>query len=154
MKKKQATKTVLICRPQQTQNKVHNELLKRIIELFSIFGYTPIFSQLEEKQNNINIIKQQFKKADIVLILPGGIEIIEYLFTCIHENKKIEKPKEIILLNFGHFYQMLIDTLIYYSTNEYKDESILNFLITYNTEDEIEFLLEQKEKKLLLNINS
>lgn len=102
-------------------------------------------------QNTFQRTEALYKKADIIIFLPGGTGTLSELFACLEENRTTSLPKKIILFNYNNFFEPIIDFIHYCVTNHFNSESIYDYFHICNTEEEIkQIIIPQKKKELTL----
>lgn len=113
---------------------------KDLENLPSTFGY--IYPNTFERTECL------YKKADIILFLPGGTGTLSELFSCLEENRTTPVPKQIILYNYDHYFDKVLDLIYYCVTNNFNDESIYEYFTVCSTQEELKTLIAEEPEEV------
>lgn len=80
------------------------------------------------------------KKADLILILPGGIGTIDELFTVIESKRAKEHNIPIIIANINQYYTHLIKQLNTIYQEGFGDENEINYNIANSSSEVIQYI--------------
>ena len=71
--------------------------------------------------------KEMYKESDVILVLPGGTGSLAEIFGIIEENRSIDNPKPMIIYNYNHYYDKVIEIINDCITNKFNSNSITDY---------------------------
>ncbi len=86
-------------------------------------------------------MKLIWEECDVILFLPGGTGTLGEIFTFLEENRSKTSRKKIVLLNYDHYYDMLISFIESMKEKEFSSNEILDGLVIIQNEKELEGVL-------------
>lgn len=81
--------------------------------------------------------ENMYRDANILVFLPGGTGTISEIFSVLEENRSIDIPKKVILYNYDGFFDKLLDLIYYCVINNFNDETIFDYFIVVDNNEEL-----------------
>lgn len=81
--------------------------------------------------------KEMFYDSDIIILLPGGTGTLAEVFGILEENRSIDNPKRVVLLNFDGYYDPIIRMIDNCIELNFNSANIYDFIKVVTTEDEL-----------------
>ena len=81
--------------------------------------------------------KEMFNDADLIVLLPGGTGTLAEVFSILEENRSIDNPKQVILVNYDGYYNPVINMIYKCIELNFNSFNIYDFIKVVNTEEEL-----------------
>lgn len=81
--------------------------------------------------------KEMYRKADVILVLPGGSGTFSEIFSILEENRSVKEAKPFLIFNYDNYYDNLIKLIKTSIEENFNSENIKNYFEVYNNLEDI-----------------
>lgn len=92
-------------------------------------------------EDTFKLKKFLFNKSDIILCMPGGLGALSEILSYIEEKRSNDKDKKIIIYNFEHFYDDLLNLFEKRIEEKFISNEIKNMYIVVSSLDELKNII-------------